>query len=495
MTIDDAPGAPQASSTTPTVVHDAAGPKLRGNLGTTSLVFTVIAYNGPLIVLAGLVPLVIAFGNGSAAPSTFLIMGVLVAIFAVGLNAMALRIKHAGAFYTYVTAGIGRSAGLSAGAIAIIAYVTLCAGTMILFAVSFQHLLTDVFGVDGGPPWPVWAAVGWAFVSVLGLYNVELSAKVLGTASSLEILLAVIWNIRVYINGGPEGRSVDVLGSLFSGNPAFALVLAILCLTGFESLQVFRAETKNSSRTVPRATFISIGLLTAMYVISSYAYIVAYGASKAATAGAADPTGSVLASMAQYVAKPAADIANILLTTSCLAACLAITNILGRYIFALGRDGVLPRKLGKANPRHGSPMAATAVAAAVHFAVIAVVVISGLSAAAGFASLTAFGAYCLILLYVVTSAAIFVFFLKRREPGISKWKAFVAPLLATLGMAAIAYLSTVNFAGVLGQSQFVANICLLIIAVAVVLGLAAGSWIRKSRPQVYAQIGNQHSES
>jgi amino acid transporter len=494
MTIKDASGASEAPSTTETVSHDVAESKLRGNLGTASLVFTVIAYNGPLIVLAGIVPLVIALGNGSAAPSTFLIMGVLVAIFAVGLNAMAVRMTHAGAFYTYVSAGIGRSAGLSAGAIAIIAYVTLCAGTFILFATSFQHLLTDVFGFSGGPPWPVWAALGWLLVSVLGLYNVELSAKVLGTASSLEIVLAVIWNIRVYIDGGPEGRSVDVLGSLFTGNPAFALVLAILCLTGFESLQVFRAETKDSDRTVPRATYISVGLLTAMYVISSYAYLIAYGASRAATVGLEDPAGSVFASIAQYVAKPAADIANILLTTSTLAACLAITNILGRYIFAFGRDGVLPRSLGRAHVRHGSPMAATAVAAAINFAVVAVVVIGGLSAAAGFASLTAFGAYCLILLYVVTSAAIFAFFVKRREPGISKWKAFIAPLLAFVGMGAIAYLSTVNFAAVLGQSQSVANVCLLVIAVAIVLGLAAGVWIRKSRPEVYARIGNQHND-
>ena len=490
MTVEDTSDAPPTTGST----APAAGPALRGNLGTAALVLTVIAYNGPLCVLAGLVPLVIALVNGTSAPTTFLVMGVLVAVFAVGLNAMAVRMKHAGAFYTYVTAGIGRSAGLSAGAIAVVAYVTLCAGTFILFANSAQHLLADVFGVANGPSWVVWAAIGWAVVSVLGLYNVDLSAKVLGTASIIEILLTVIWNFRIYVNGGPEGRSVDVFGSIFSGNPAFALVLAILCLTGFESLQVFRAETRDSVRTVPRATYISIALMTVMYVFSSFAYIVAYGPSKALTAGATDPTGSIFASMAQYVAKPAADIANVLLTTSTLAACLAITNILGRYVFAFGRDGVLPRRLGIANARHGSPMAATAVAAAINFAVIAVVVIGGLSATTGYATLTAFGAYCLILLYVATSAAIFIFFVKRREPGVSTWKAFIAPFLSFLGMSAIAYLSTVNFAAVLGQSQLVANLCLLTIAALIVLGVVAGLTIRRNRPEVYAQIGNQSDQ-
>jgi amino acid transporter len=98
------------------------------------------------------------------------------------------------------------------------------------------------------------------------------------------------------------------------------------------------------------------------------------------------------------------------------------------------------------------------VAAVINFAVVAIVVIAGISAAAGFAALQSIGAHCLVLLYVVTSAAIIVFFLKLREPGISKAKTFIAPTLATdcgwpmtaakftllafAGMGAVAYLST-----------------------------------------------------
>jgi amino acid transporter len=468
---------------------DATG--LRGNLGTASLVFTVIAYNGPLICLAGIVPLVIALGNGLGAPATFGFLGLLVLIFAVGLNAMASRMTHAGAFYTYVTAGIGRSTGLSAGVVAIAAYVALCAGVFPLFASSVEHILSDVFGIQGGPPWPVWAAVGWLIVSALSMFNIELSAKVLGTASAAEIILTVIWNFRVYVNGGPEGRSVDVMGSLFSGSPAFALVLGILCLTGFESLQVFRSETKDPLRTVPRATYISVGVLTAMYAISSLAYIVAFGASKAVDSVGDDPTGAVLGSVAQYVAKPAADIANILLTTSTFAATLAITNILARYLFAFAQDGVAPSALARVNAKHGSPVVASAAAAAVNFAVVAVVVVAGMSAATAFATLTSFGAYCLVLLYVVTSLAILVFFLKRREPGTNKLQVFVAPLASTAGMAFIAYLSTVHFAEVLGQPQGVASTCLGIIVAMVVAAFLSGAWFRRYRPDTYARIGKQ----
>lgn len=490
MTIDQTVSAapPNAS---PPGGSGASANGLRGNLGTASLVFTVIAYNGPLICLAGIVPLVIALGNGLGAPGTFGFLGVLVAVFAVGLNAMASRMTHAGAFYTYVTAGIGRSAGLSAGLVAITAYLMLCAGVYPLFASSLEHILADVFGIHGGPPWPVWAAIGWLVVTALSMANIELSAKVLGAASAAEIIVTVIWNFRVYANGGPEGRSVDVVGSLFSGNPAFALVLGILCLTGFESLQVFRSETRDSARTVPRATYISVALLTAMYAVSSLAYIIAFGASKAVDSVGDDPTGAVLGSIAQYVAKPAADIANVLLTTSTFAACLAITNIIARYIFAFAQDGVAPSALAKVNARHGSPVAASAATAALNFAVVAVVVIAGMSAATAFACLTSFGAYCLVLLYVVTSAAILIFFLKRKEPGANKLKVFVAPLVATAGMAFIAYLSTKNFAAVIGQPQAVATVCLGIIVALIAGGLLAGTWFRRNRPETYAKIGKQ----
>jgi amino acid transporter len=489
MTLDDTrPPTPEIGSK----ADDAeAGSGLRGNLGTASLVFTVIAYNGPLICLAGIVPLVIAAGNKAGAPATFLALGILVAIFAVGLNAMASRMSHAGAFYTYVTAGISRAAGLSAGALAVAAYVALCAGTFVLFATSMQHLLQDVFGVGSDIPWAVWAIISWAAVSTLALFNIELSAKILGVASMCEIVVAVAWNFGVYTRGGPEGRSVDVLGSVFAGNPALAAVLAVLCLTGFESLQVFRSETKNASRTVPKATYISVGILTAMYTVSSFALLVAFGASKTVEAVSDDPTGAVLGSIAQYVAKPAADIANILLTTSTLVACLAITNIVARYIFAFAKDGALSNRLAKVNQKHGSPMAATVVAALLHLVVILVILLAGLDAVAGFATLTSFGAYCLILLYVVTSAAILLFFLRRREPGINVIQVYVAPTVAFLGMLFIAYLSTANFADVLGQPQYVANWCMAAIFVLVAGGALVGFWFRKYRPEIYARIGNQ----
>lgn len=478
------------SPSTPTKAGTSEAADLRGNLGTASLVLTVIAYNGPIIILAGLIPLIIASGNGLSAPATFLTLGILVAVFAVGINAMASRMTHAGAFYTYVTSGLGRPAGLAAGMVAILAYMALGTGCVALFGISLQNLLTSVVGIENGPSWQVWALAAWAVISVLSMFNIELSAKVLGVLSCCEILVTLIWNGKVFINGGPQGRVFDVFGSYFSGSLPLALVLGITCLTGFESLQVFRAETTDSHRTVPRATYISVGIMTILYVLSSYSFIVAYGPSKALTAGAEDATASFLHSVTSYVAKSVADIANVLLTTSTFAAALAIQTILSRYLYSLGRDRVLPAALGRPNVKHGSPMAAAMVAAAASLAILALPALGIIDPSNAFATLIAAGTFCLVVLYFTTSIAIFRFFQKRDEQ-VSKLKSVVAPLISTFGMGAILFLSIINMNDVLGQSWTVAIVCLMFIGAIIIAGLVLAFWLRANRPETFEKIGRQ----
>jgi amino acid transporter len=464
---------------------------LRGSLGTASLIMTVIAYQGPIIILAGLVPLIIGLGNGLGAPATFVTLGVLVAVFAVGINAMASRMTHAGAFYTYVTAGLGRPPGLAAGGVAIVAYLTLGVGCQVLFGVSFAGFLESVLGIENGPPWQVWTLIAWAVLSGLSLFNIDLSAKVVGAFSCAEIAVALIWNGGVYLNGGPEGRSVDVVSSFFDDKLPYALVLGIITLTGFESLQVFRAETKDPLRTVPRATYATLAIATALYSVSAYAFIVAYGPSKAAEVGAADPVGSFLASVTTYASKPVGDIANILLTTSTFAAALALQSILARYLYSLGKDGVLPAVIGRPNTKHGSPMNAAALAAGAALLLIAFPAVGALPANGAFATFTGLGGFCLVLLYFATSIAIVTFFAKRRADRGNAVKTIVAPVVSCIGMGVIVYLSLLHIQEVLVASQTVANVVLVLVAGIIVAGWGAALWFRRHNPDVYERIGRQ----
>ena len=207
--------------------------------------------------------------------------------------------------------------------------------------------------------------------------------------------------------------------------------------------------------------------------------------------GATDPTGTFLATVAQYVAAPAAHIANCLLTTSTFAAVLAMQTILSRYVFSLGRDGVLPRKLGQANVKHGSPMNAAMAGAGAMLAVLAMPALEVMNPDHAFATLLGISAYCLVLLYFGTSIAIFMFFAKRRDISESKLKTVVAPIVSAVGIGLILYLSTVQMAAVIGQSQAVATVTLIVIYALLISAGALALWFRRHRPEIYETIGNQ----
>jgi len=196
MIDSDSQGAARTSfASTEAPVHTA---DLRGNLGVISLAFTVIAFNGPIGVIAGFIPIVVLRGNGLGAPLIFVLLGALVTIFAVGLNAMASRMTRPGAFYTYIGEGLGKPAGLVAGFLAIASYLFLAAGTFPLFASVAMHLAVETMPQAQQIPWWAWAVLGWTASTVLSLFNIDLSAKVLGTLSAAELLIAVAWNAAVF---------------------------------------------------------------------------------------------------------------------------------------------------------------------------------------------------------------------------------------------------------------------------------------------------------
>jgi amino acid transporter len=463
---------------------------LRGRLGVLGLVLTVIAYNGPMAVLAGFIPVVIGAGSGLASPLIYVLIGILLAIFAVGLNAMAARMTHAGAFYTYITAGLGRHAGLSAGVIAMLAYLGLASGTYILFALGMEAMLGRSTGSAAGIPWLVWAIGAWGVGSFLTLRNVSVSAKVVGVLSAAEVIIILIWQTRVFFNGGPEGRVFNATETLGSGSIALALVFGILCCTGFESLQVFRSETRNPSRTVPTATYVAVGVIVALNVVSAYVYIVSFGATNA-VAAAADPTGSVMQSIATYIGAVAADIANALLVTSAFAACLAIQSILARYVFAFGRDGIFPQKLGVANEKHGSPARAAGATSVVVLLVFLLPGLLGAAALPTFTALLGIGGYLLIILWAVTSVAVVMFMrsIPSARPG--AWQSVIAPSISALGLGAIAVLSTVYFDQIVAVAFPGATVILMAVAVIAVGAAVSAEVFRRRSPDVYRAIGQQ----
>jgi amino acid transporter len=470
----------------------AAPKKLRGNLGVISIVFTVLAFNAPVAVAAGFVPLVVGFGNQSGAPSTFVVTGVILALFSVGLTAMSRFMRSPGAFYSYIVTGLGRVPGLSGAFTAIAAYAAFGITMTVYGGIVFQSLVQNTFH---GPsvPWWVWGLLLWAVAATFSLRHIDLSAKVLGVALCLEVGIVALWALMVFAKGGAHGISAEPFTphAFLSGSVSLGMLFGVLCVTGFEAVAVFREETKDPVKTVPRATYASVVFMCGFYALVAWAYITAFGPHEAVVQATANPSGSFTQSVHAYVGIFAEDIVSVLLVTSSFACLLATMNIGARYFYTLGSDKVLPGALGKVHHRQESPHIAASTFAAIVVIGALVPAIGRLNPVTTYAATSAIGALCLLLLYSCTSVAVVSFFRRDRSHTANLWQSTVAPILGLGGLVTIVVLAIVNMPGIMGGTRLAANMALAVIAFIIAAGAALALYYRRKRPAVYKRIGQQ----
>ena len=209
----------------------------------------------------------------------------------------------------------------------------------------FASQTSASFGVHVS--WQVWALIAYAIVAVLAYFEVTLSAKVLGLALAAEVLALLVFDFAVLARNGFHGFSLDVFkpSVVFAGGFGLSLMLAFGSFVGFEATALYGEETRNPRRSVPRATYISLALITVFYLFTSWAAISSYGVHHAQAAAAANPPMFIFAANAKYVGGFTTNAMQILVVTSLFAAFLAFHCNTARYHLALSRDGLLPRAI------------------------------------------------------------------------------------------------------------------------------------------------------
>ncbi|MGY4708468.1 APC family permease [Mycolicibacterium sp. CBM1] len=463
-------------------------------MGTVKLILTVLALAAPLGAIGGLAPVIIANGNGPGTPLTFGVIGVVMLLFAVGFTTMTRHSRLAGAFYAYITVGLGRPLGLGAAFIAMFGYFTLMVGAYAMFGQFADGLVSGLFG---GPtlPWWVYTLGCWVVITALANFNVELSGRVLAVLMVLEVVIVMCLNIPVLISGGPEGRSLEpfTLGAFTSGAPATGILLASACFLGFEATAIYRAEVKDPDRTVPRATYLAVTLIALFYILSSWALINAVGPSQAVSVAQQTTATMFFDQLGAYAGVVAKDIAQILVVTSVFASVLSSHNPIARYAFSLGKDGVFPEFFGQAHPKHASPARASLVTSLVALGLTVPFVLAKVDVVSFYSWMFGLGAYALLILMAVTSLAVIVYFRRHRSEE-RLINTTVAPVLGIVGLLAMLTLISANFEVLIGGSKPV-GIALQMFTIGLgVLGIVLALIWRRSRPEVYQRIGGQASE-
>jgi amino acid transporter len=463
--------------------------KLRGDLNTFHLLFGILAYNAPLVAVAAFLTLTIGYGNGLGAPVSYLASAVIVALFASGFLKMSRHIENPGGFYSYITAGLGREIGLGASFLAVSTYYLLLLGGYALSGVVVGGFVTDTLG---GPdiPWWIWAALCQVIVAAFGYFNVALSARVLTAFMCAETLLILVYEAVVVGKGGAQGLSVSsfTVDNVFSGSIGIGLLFAMLSFSGFEVTAVFRDEVRDPARTIPRAAYAFIAVIGIGYAFTTWVLIQAMGPSNAVEASAADPTGSVIATFQTYLGNVGVDLMSALLVTSGFASLLAVHNVLARYVFNLGVDRILPRRLGAVHPAHGSPHQASICATAL----IAVGFIASVLASANpsilYGQLWGIFGIALQVLFILTTIAVLVFMWRTRPDDTTVWHRLIAPTLALCGLAVTLWLALKNISLLIPGNGAV-TFTYIVLAGSIALGVVYARFLKSRAPATFAHIG------
>jgi amino acid transporter len=463
---------------------------LNGRLGTWDIVFTVLAYNAPLTVVVGLIPIMISSGNGLGAPVTFLACGALMMLFAVGFTTMSRHVPKAGAYYALVAVGLGRPLGLAAAMVAILAYAFFLIGTFLYAGLVFSNFVSSSFGLRP-LSWQQWAMVIWLAVSILGYLRISLSAKVLTIALIAEVLVVVTWEAAIALTKGSSNLSPAwlTMDAIKSGSTALAILFGVTCFAGFEATAVFREEARNPNVTIPRATYASIAIMALIFSSATYAFVTGYGPERAQLIAASAPATASLESIGAFLGRAGLDVVSALTCTSIFACLLALHNILARYIYSLSRDGVFSRKMSAVHTRHGSPHRASILVSIIGIGSVVALIANGVDPYRIYASFVGIAGYALLWLQILTCVAVVIFF-ARSATSEGHWRTRYAPTISLIGLVSTAWFATTNLQELTGDRQLA--IVLLCSVFAVLAGGALyATWLRRKCPKTYLAIGRQ----
>ena len=423
----------------------------KGRLGVIGIVFFDVAAAAPLVGMTGAVPVAIVLGNGAAAPGAYLFVGITLLLFSVGYAAMSHRVTNAGAFFAYIGRGLGQHAGIASAFVSILAYVTI---QLAIFG-FFGAVVAGEFGLL---PWWGWALIAWALVTGLSLLRVDVGAKVLGVLMLLELSALLIVSVAILANGGPEGLNFVasfspelILVGGITGSAGIAFAFAFASFIGFEATAIYGEESKNPKRAVPRATYLAVGVITVLFALTAFAMVTGMGASVVVeetlerSEGLLNPANVLFSLASDYVGPWLATVMGILVISSLFAGLLAFQNAASRYLFAMGRAGVLSASLGTVNGR-GAPGRASIVTSIITGVVIVLFAVFQLDPVVNlFFWASGLAVVAIVLIEILVCVAVIMYFRKNKGDE-NIFVTMIAPILAAIGLALGLYLLMSRFA-------------------------------------------------
>jgi amino acid transporter len=385
---------------------------------------------------------------GIAAPLTILIAGIAIVLLGNTLAQFSRAQPSTGGFITFVGKTFGGTSAVTTALLCGAGYIIAISSVLAVSGWFLGYTLNFYLGWN--IPWIILSALLTGGAVVMMLRGVGVSTKLAGLFFGFEMLVLVVVSVVILIKDGGHLSFVPFephhITNGFSGLAA-GFPLAVYLFIGWENSAALAEETGNPRRNVPRAVYLSIALMGVSYLLFAYATVTGFGynGTKLTSPSILIPFITVahgaLASLAFF-----AYLAGL---TSTLGVLIAAVNSQARLIFNAGREGLLPRWIGKVQPSRQTPRNAIFVFVGIASALILVWaflhLIGGHVQSANMSGLTFFdesgtmGTILVLVVYFLSNLALPFYYRKYRPTEFSMIRHAVLPILGMIAIAVPVY--------------------------------------------------------
>ncbi|TWC49101.1 amino acid/polyamine/organocation transporter (APC superfamily) [Pseudomonas sp. SJZ080] len=392
--------------------------RLQRTLSLGSVVLFGIAYMTPIIVLGTFG--ILAQSTAGMVPAAYL--AALVAMFftAMSYGRMASAFPVAGSAYSYVRKAISPKLGFIAGWAVLLDYLFLPMAIWLIGAVYLNSAFPAV------PQW-VWVLAFIGITSAINIVGLKLANGINALLMLVQFLVLIAFvALCVHYVGGDASTPLWSVKPFFNGDMQMPLIMsgaAIACYSflGFDAVSTLTEETRDPRRTIPRAIMLITLIGGLIFVGVSYFVQIAHPSFQF------DSVDSAAYEIARNIGGDLfVSIFLIGLIVGQFASGLSAQASGSRLLYAMGRDGVLPKSFfGTLHERFGTPINSILLCAVVALLALKLDVTTSTS----FINFGAFLAFSLVNLSVI-----FHYWIGGEKKGLREWVLFL--IFPFIGLAA-----------------------------------------------------------
>jgi amino acid transporter len=359
---------------------------------------------------------------GAAAPVAYLVCAVAMGLIVLCFAEAGSRVSLTGGLYAYVEVAFGPLVGFLTGAMLWAGITAATAAVSSFFADALTALIPALAVGQARAASLVIVLVTLAAVNIVGVRGASRFNVVMTVAKLLPLLLLVILGAASVKRGNLAWHATPA-----SSDVARASAVLIFAFLGVETALVPSGEVRDTSKTVPRAIFAAMIVVTLLYLAIQ---IVTQGILGPALVGQKTPLAEAAA---VAFGAPGRTLILVGSAVSIFGYVSGMTLAVPRMLFAFGRDGFLPAPLAAVHERFRTPYVAI---------IVQTLIVIGLAVSGSFEKLAIIANGSILLVYAACCLAVIELRRRKVQESGAPFRVPFAAAIPVLAVLVIVWLMT-----------------------------------------------------